>query len=478
MAKERAERANTYQEPRGWLRAEWTPAEVRAVWAIAQQGDMRPVAELARAILGDERVHGVLSVRVRGLLGLPFTLEPAPGGERWAKLLEERWWSLFPEEVLHDLMVWALLTGVGLAALSWVEEDGLLWPKLDVWNPGALVMRDGAWRVRDATGQEHPLERGMWFLYTPYGPKRPWEKGLWRALALPWLAKADAIRYWARDNEVGALRVAYAEGPTGETGKELAQLLADLGGDTGLVLPEGWRLDVLSPSAEVWRSKAEAIAWADRAMTIAILGQNLTTDVRGGSYAAARVHEAVRADLLEADVETLATGLRSGVLALWAEWNAGDPALAPWPRWDPTPPEDLAARAETLQRLAQAVATLAQVGANVDLDALLEEYGLPVRQGHGLVRLASGDPPQEAPGFVQGQLYADALADRLLSRLPDPLAGLEAELAQAQSYEEVRALLMRRFREASPEEVAALTERALTMAALAGRYGVIRDVER
>ena len=41
MAKEKV---NTYQEPRGWLRAEWTPAEVRTVWAIAQQGDMRPVA--------------------------------------------------------------------------------------------------------------------------------------------------------------------------------------------------------------------------------------------------------------------------------------------------------------------------------------------------------------------------------------------------------------------------------------------------
>jgi phage gp29-like protein len=124
------------------------------------------------------------------------------------------------------------------------------------------------------------------------------------------------------------------------------------------------------------------------------------------------------------------------------------------------------------------VATFAQAGANVDLDALLEEYGLPVRKGQGLVRLASGDPPQEAPGFVQGQLYADALADRLLSRLPDPLAGLEAELAQAQSYEEVRGLLMRRFREASPEEVAALTERALALAGLAGRYSVVRDVER
>lgn len=99
-------RVNVYQEPRGWLRAEWTPAEVRTVWALAQQGDMRPVAELARAILGDERVRGALSVRVQGLLGLPFALEPAPGGERWAELLRERWWDLFPEGTLYDLMVW------------------------------------------------------------------------------------------------------------------------------------------------------------------------------------------------------------------------------------------------------------------------------------------------------------------------------------------------------------------------------------
>ena len=93
--------------------------------------------------------------------------------------------------------------------------------------------------------------------------------------------------------------------------------------------------------------------------------------------------------------------------------------------------------------LRQSVATFAQAGANVDLDALLEEYGLPVRRVEGLrrVRLASGDSPQEAPGFVQGQLYADALADRLLERLPDPLEGLEEELARAGSYEEVRAIL-------------------------------------
>ncbi|WP_243092846.1 phage portal protein family protein [Thermus hydrothermalis] len=472
-------KVNTYQEPRGWLRAEWTPAEVRTVWAIAQQGDMRPVAELARALLGDDRVAGVMTTRVRALLGLPFSVEPAPGGKRQAALLEERWWDVFPEHIVHDLVVWGLLTGVGLAAISWKEEDGLVWPQLDVWHPGALRWREGAWWVRDAQGQEHPLQEGLWLLYTPYGPKRPWERGLWRALALPWLVKLDAIRYWARDNEVGALRVATAEGPAGATGQELAQLLADLGGDTGLVLPEGWRLEMVAPPDGVWRSKEAAIAWADRAIAVAVLGQNLTTEVQRGSYAAALVHAQVRQDLLEADAEGLATALRQ-ILLRWAEYNFGRPELAPWPRWDPTLPQDRQAEAETLARLANAVATFAQAGVPLDLEALAEQYGIPLRRVEGLrrVRLASGDSPQEAPGFVQGQLYADAVADRLLQRLPDPLEGLEEELARAGSYEEVRDLLMRRFREASPEEVAALTERALVLAGLAGRYSVIRDVER
>jgi len=472
--------SNTLREPTGWLRADWTPADVRAVWAVAQTGEMRPVAELSRALLGDDRVAGALTARVRALFGLPFALEASASGKRQAALWEERWWDMFPEHTLHDLMVWGILTGVALAAISWVEEDGLVWPRLDVWNPGALRWREGAWWVRDAQGREHPVQEGAWLIYTPYGPKRPWERGLWRPLALPWLVKLDAIRYWARDNEVGALRVASAEGPAGTTGQELAQLLADLGGDTGLVLPEGWKLEMVAPPDGVWRSKEAAIAWADRAIAVAVLGQNLTTEVQGGSYAAAQVHAQVRQDLIEADAEGLATALRQGVLELWAEYNYGRRELAPWPRWDTAPPENRQANAETLARLANAVATFAQAGVPLDLEALAAHYGLPLRRQEGLrrVRLASGDDPKEAPGFVQGQLYADAVADWLLRHLPDPLDDLADALAQAGSYEEVRAILMRRFRDATPDEVAALTERALTMAALAGRYGVIRDVER
>lgn len=116
--------------------------------------------------------------------GFRFPWSPPPG-EGAARALEARWWDILPEPALTDLLVWGLLLGVGLARVAWEEdEDGLLWPRLDVWTPGALRYTEAGPLVRDAQGREHPLDRG-WFLLAPFGPKRSWEKGLWRPLSLP-----------------------------------------------------------------------------------------------------------------------------------------------------------------------------------------------------------------------------------------------------------------------------------------------------
>ncbi len=81
---------------------------------------------------------------------------------------------------------------------------------------------------------------------------------------------------------------------------------------------------------------------------------------------------------------------------------------------------------------------------------------------------------------MQGQLYADAVADRLVQRAAEAerkaFEPVMRELERAQSYDEVRAILLRHFREASPEEIARLAERALLMAEFGGRYAVLRDL--
>lgn len=486
MAKPQPQLAN---EPSAWGRTEWAPADLTTAWRLAQGGNLSLAAELVDTMLADDRVQAVLGTRVRGLLGLPLTFEPPNNreGKSITRALEVDFWEFAPEEALYQLISWGLLLGVGLARLDWQEgESGRLLPVLEVWHPRNLRYdpQRGVWQVQTREGSPLEPRPGGWWIYTPYGSRRPWAHGLWRALAVPWLVKQDAIRYWARDNEVGAIRVGQASGPTTDAAREqLAQDLAELGNSTGIALPEGYQLQILSPSGEVWRSKEAAIAWANTALSTAILGQNLTTEVQGGSFAAARVHDAVRQDLLEADAEGLATSIREAVLAYWAEFNYGDARLAPWPRWDTTQPEDRTQQAETLSRLAQAVATLTQAGAPVDVPALLEGYGVPLaaESTSSLVRLASGDRVRASSGFVQGQLYADRLADNAREagavRLAPLVARVNQALEEAQDYEGLRGRLLELVPGIRPDDLAALMENALLLAELGGRYAVASDVE-
>jgi phage gp29-like protein len=485
MAKPQPQLAN---EPSAWGRTEWAPADLGTAWRLAQGGNLSLAAELAEATLADDRVQATLGTRIRGLLGLPLAFEPPNNreGRTITRALEADFWAFAPEESLYQLVAWGLLLGVGLARLDWQEgESGRVLPVLEVWHPRNLRYdpQRGVWQVQTREGGMVEPRPGAWWLYTPYGARRPWSHGLWRALAVPWLVKQDAVRYWARDNEVGALRVGQASGPTtAEAREQLARDLADLGNSTGIALPEGYSLQILSPSGDVWQSKQAAIEWANTALTTAILGQNLTTEVRGGSFAAARVHDAVRRDLLEADAEGLSTSMREQVLSYWAEFNYGDARLAPWPRWDTDLPEDTAQNADTLSRLAQAVATLAQAGAPVDVPALLERYDVPLQPPQaGLVRLASGNRVALSSGFFQGQLYADRLADNAreagATSMRPILARVLEAIDQAEGYDALRARLLELFPSLNPDDLARLMENALILADLAGRYAVRSDVE-
>lgn len=474
-------------EPSAWGRTEWAPADVITAWRMAQGGNIHLVADLVDSMLSDDRVQATLSIRVRGLLGLPLEFEPPNNreGKSITRALEADFWDFAPEESVYQLLSWGLLLGVGLARLDWQEgAAGRLLPRLEVWHPRNLRYdpQRGVWQVQTREGSQIEPRSGAWWIYTPYGSRRPWAHGLWRALAIPWMVKQDAIRYWARDNEVGAVRVGTASGPiTAEAREQLASDLAELGNSTGIALPEGYNLQILSPNGDVWRSKQSAIEWANTALATTILGQNLTTEVQGGSLAAARVHDAVRQDLLEADAEGLSTSLREQVLTYWAEFNYGDARLVPWPRWQTTPPEDRAQQADTLSKLAQAVATLTQAGAPVDVSTLLEAYGVPLSQPTPLVRLASGDRVSASSGFVQGQLYADRLADNArvtgAGRIAPLVAAVSQALEQAQDYEALRGQLLELLPGISPDALAALMENALLLSELAGRYAVLNDVE-
>lgn len=94
--------------------------------------------------------------------------------------------------------------------------------------------------------------------------------------------------------------------------------------------------------------------------------------------------------------------------------------------------------------------------------------------------LASGSPiAAGTTGFISGQLYADAVAESHAAAASKSLApflqDLQNDIDAAESYEDLRERLHKRFEDATPDELNVLVYQAMVLGALAGKLAVIED---
>jgi phage gp29-like protein len=306
-----------------------------------------------------------------------------------AKKVKGAWPEIGDEAQLGQLLRWGLLLGIGVAQLIWRTSDDGWIPKLQVWHPSFLTFR---WDTRSywmstQDGQiEVPEDGGSkWLVYCPYGYYRSWMEGRVRPLALPWLVRGWARRDWARYSEVHGIPAKKAiVPPTADVEQKtrFSQMLSNLGNEPVIECEQGQdgnRFDyqLVEAQANNWEGFSKLIEHADVAIAVTLLGQNLTTEVKQGSRAAAQVHDGVRRDFQQADAVTLGRALQKQLLGPWSRFNFNLEALAPFPAWQIEPPEDELSQAQALRALAAAVSGLKQADAPVDLVALLEQYGIP-----------------------------------------------------------------------------------------------------
>jgi hypothetical protein len=366
----------------------WTPARVRTAEALARSGNLWLAAKLCEDILADDRASGVLTTRVEGLLGLPLSFEAGVGRRRKLAVraleAEEDFWAMFPEVQLTQLIAWGIVLGVGLGELIWsYRPNGRVIGRLKVWHTESLRFdwETRKWFLTIADGTEIEIVRGdpKWILFTPYGEERPWMHGAWRMLARWWLLKNLARDDFARHSEVhgSPARVGIGgEGTTREEVQALADDLANLGSETGIGIPEGWNVKLLEATSRSWEMFPAQVKLANDGITIALAGQNLTTEVSGASLAAAKVHQEIHSGKIRFDDEAVSTTLHDQPLAWWAEYNFGDRELAPWPLHDTEPPDDLSAKANGITALGNACAA---VDAALAANGTVDETGTPLR---------------------------------------------------------------------------------------------------
>jgi phage gp29-like protein len=203
--------------------------------------------------------------------------------------------------------------------------------------------------------------------------------GVMRPCAWMYLFKNYTLKDWAVFGERYAqpMRVGkFSPGASEADRAVLKEAVFNLGSDAAAIISESTVIELLETagrgaSADVYERFA---AFCDRAVSKAVLGQTLTTEQQGGAYATARVHDAVRRDLLEADSLALAYTLRESVAAPLVAFNFGPGRAVPRVSFRHEERADLGELARTYQ-------SLAGMGVEVPGSFIRERFGIPAPEG-------------------------------------------------------------------------------------------------
>lgn len=390
----------------------WDVLQVNAAQQEHASGSFASSARLVEDLLWrTPRYKSVLQSRLLALFGLPFKVDPAklPGTQRQknvAQWWEEQWFQAgywpkkgvasLEESDIGKVIKWGLSLGVGLAQIAPQNANGKWAPRLMPIHP-QYIYWDDTERLYKVQVQEGTISiipgDGRWFLYTPYGYDGFRDAHV-MSLAHHCLISSYTLRDWARASEKHGLAITLAKIPWGVDEKDknyqrFIQSLRRLGREGVILAPQGqdekesFDADLLELKSRPYELFKELQWYCNREITLEVKGENLTTEVDGGSRSAGEVHEGVRQDFLENDAEYLKTAQHNQLLAPYTEFNEGDRALTPWAYYDPTPPENVK---ETLEKQKEAVAIVKELramGADVDYKEILKKGGVPLKKAKG-----------------------------------------------------------------------------------------------
>lgn len=530
--------------PQVWERrlASVSVDHVQAILREHETGQFYQSAALWSVMLRDERIAATSETRINACLGCDQEVEPSEeGDQRRAKKvalsLESWWWDVCTEGALAQFHAWALGLGVAVGEIVWAKTTKRWTPiELRVWDMQAIHWDDqlDCYIATTESGDQLDVRHGdgRWVVWEPYG-RRSWMHGAIRAVAFLWLMRQWAYRDWARFSERLGQGILKLKIPAGASDAEKARAqakLRNLGAEGIMVLPAGadaarsWDLDLLEVAGRGATTFSDLIASTNVSIAIRLLGQNLTTEVQGGSYAAANVQDRVRHDYLEWDAGGESTTLHTGIAEPWAWANEGDRSLAPWVLRQTDPPEDQAAKAATLSTLATAATALKALEKRVDVVTMLEEHGVPLLTEAEAAAIEAKEPPPPVPptgapapdgefpsagvvvdpsgdlnddglddekttlaaarrpprAFVEGQTFVDGLVAAAVpssaETIAPDLAALTALIGGARTPHDVTSRLAATYRDMSPADFADLCTRAFVLAELRGRAAVLDEL--
>lgn len=374
----------------------------------------------------DPLAHSVLQKRKLGLIQRDWKVEPGGkrGQDKKAAELAERVfngeWGLSFDKVCLDLQD-AILKGYAVAEIIWGIRDGLMVPveikprnqrRFVFGLDGSLRMlnRENSWTGIDLPGRKFIVHRFGDKLGDPYG------RGLGHQLYWWCFFKRLGVQFWLTFAEKFGTPTVVGKVPITMSSPEediLLEKLENIAQQTAMTIPDDAVVEFLEASRSGQVTYPELVEYCDRMITIAVLGETLTTsEGNAGSRALGQVHQGVKDEIIDADADLLSASLNGQLLTWLTELNFPD--AVPPRVWRPRPSEEEAG-AKLLQEKVKAA------------DLVL---------GHLIAMRRAGYEPEDASASITDQFegkwvyvgMTPAVAELPLPK--QPLAAAEPPLAK------------------------------------------------
>ncbi len=397
-----------------------TPANIKTLLIDAEAGHIEAQSELFE--LMEER-DGELAAHLRtrraGVLRSPWSIDPDPEAESASAADRavdycRQVIADIPdmEETLADLLD-AIGKGFAIQEIEWATSR-------TAWTPTEMIYRPQRWfrlagdgrtlrLLGDTAGETLPINPLNFVVHRVRSQSGfDWRTGLMRSCVRAFIVRFFAWKDWMAFGEIYGMppRVGYLREDVAWDSQEAQNLYSAvqaLGTDCAVLIQEGNRIEFpggqrAAGEGQVYQAMLDR---AGRELTLAILGQLLTSGGEGGgSYALGEVHNQVRWDLIVSDTRSLERTLREQLLARIVAFNLGPDAPVPMWSFRVEKPTDLS-------ELATGVKTLVEAGMPIPVRWVRERFGIPEAE--------AGDAILVPPAVARLGGMADAANEQVLN---------------------------------------------------------------
>jgi len=215
--------------------------------------------------------------------------------------IKDEFKKIFNPDVVSQILE-TYLYGLNVFEINYKEKEGLAYPRLVQRDFRQFKFNDTGEFTFNASGSERsipPLK--VIYALNRANFRKVYGDGLLKKLYFPVKMKNASLKFWFRFLEKFGSPWAIAK-TSYEPDEMAAEVQAMLSGDSA-VIDTDEEITLVQPTSNVDFTRLPA--YLDNQISKAILGANLASDVKEGSFAAAKTHNEIREDLAANDAKIL-----------------------------------------------------------------------------------------------------------------------------------------------------------------------------